>query len=130
MNNEYNITLEQAKKTGMYTFTIEKDLQEVMADIERMKQDTNFYKSIDVVAVLEFGFVDIELTYRDNVGEFDYCICVNFEGTGWETYEILDILPLEIHFAHMQDREQLEKIMFNLLMQTIKKRELTWSKEN
>lgn len=127
MNNEYNITLEQAKETGKYKFVVEKNLTTVKEEIKKMQEDKGYNKTLDIIAVLTFGHIDIELTHRVSEYGCDYCMCIEEEETGWNSYDILDDIP---QFDHITDSETLEKTMFKLMMDRAKKDGLTWSKLN
>ena len=119
-NNE--ITCENARKMSEYKFTE-----------EYSKKDILNYKNVpetqvgNVLAVLEFGNVDIELIVNEDSNEgyiAEYHIFIKVDedeiDSIWEEVEILTFEP----------KEYSEENMFNILIEYIKENNLSWSELN
>ena len=116
----YNISLEEAKKLNVYSY---EDLERLKNAIKGCEKTENF----DLIAKLEFGFIDIELTCRpccDN--PLDYTCCIKSEDE-WQNFDIFDI---EMDMNNLESDSKLESIMFYKLMKLAEKYKLFWSRAN
>lgn len=118
----YNLKLEEAKKLSLYSFEVYANLEELKKYVESKTQTWKF----DLIAKLEMGFMDIELTYRyDYDCPLDYTCCIE-TNEGWETFEVFDV---ETNMDNLR-ADILERFMFNKIMGFAKENELNWSKIN
>ena len=123
----YDITLEEAKEKDFYKFTQKLELKEIKKQLD----NNTFDLSDNTPIVLEFGNVDIELTIHDvdnTSWDVGYFICYkndedNTFNRGWESFDYADV---EVDF----DVEDIEKEMFNIMMDIARKNDLYWSKLN
>lgn len=124
----YNISLEEARKTGLYKFT--------SCGMNRVKEIRNILKlgkSVEeVMFVLEFGHIDIEMTIReDNI--LDYYVCIErsddrfCEGKTWESFECVGTFKIS---DIESNEDKIEEDMFKTLMKCAKENNLTWSTLN
>ena len=98
------------------------------ADIDYIHKVLNreIEESADVVAVLEYPLVDIELTVRgyeiDGTPIYDYFCCINETGNedGWESYE-------EVDFGEVNPKEFVTE---KELMEDMEKQLIKFCKEN
>ena len=135
---EYGVPLEIAKTLDEYDFDVSWDLQylkEYINECNEAQEFLHYGKRPDVVAVLQFGHFDIEMTVRDFCDGklyIDYFTCSESSPTernenGWESYEGSE---LEFHISHIESEEKLEEIMYNEYMKMAKKYNQCWSKFN
>lgn len=135
MNNinkeNYEISLEEAKASGVYTFKVCRDLEWVKNNLGKELEKEG---GVDIVAFLEFGSIDIELTISEvkNILDAWYYVCAKYDdGTkegDWESFDFSnnDVVESE----HLVNKEVLERIMFDRLIETAKKSDLKWSTLN
>lgn len=124
MNQEnYNITLKEAKRLKEYKFVKNIEISEFKSKLK--DKSFNIYE-IDVPFQIEFGYIDIELTVRDEDYLMDYFICIK-DSTGWKSFDCADE---EVNLDNINTIEELEAKMFGILMYEAKKHNLHWSKPN
>jgi hypothetical protein len=110
----YDISFEHAKQMDCYKFT-ECYTKEQILNYENYPETL----SQNVLAVLEFGNIDIELTLHDD-GVAEYQVLAKQNEEYWDYTE-------EFIF---NKNEYSEEKMFDLLMNCAKERSLCWSKLN
>jgi len=118
----YNIPFETARTMDCYKFTNANPCKTKEEMIAFVNKD---YVKNSVPAVLEFGNVDIELSFNDeeSIDEGGFFVCVKYAGEGWRSD---DYTEDEVS----NDLGDLEKNMFECLMKYAKTNNLYWSKEN
>lgn len=135
---EYGIPLDIAKTLKEYSFSLDWDLQELKEYIDNCNEAQDFLSygnNPDVVAVLQFGHFDIEMTIRDFCdGKLfvDYYCCsqgkpYRHNETGWDSFEGADLV---FNISQIESKEKLEEIMYNEFMEMAKNHNQYWSKLN
>ena len=132
-NGEYEVPFEMARGLKCYSFSNTLKMDEIKQLITDCKEkgDSEFYTTDNVLAVLEFGNFDVELTYYDIDEEYGLDIgffcCKNSEKYGWESEGFTD---LEVTLDLFDSEEKLERVMYETMIDYMKKHEFTWSKKN
>lgn len=143
---EYDIPFEIAKQLPEYKFTLNKPLEDIQKKTKLFIKEKNFdiiKDLLDVLFVLEFGSIDIELQYYD-VTESDeidagFFTCVqkelhtypnsydNSTDDGWCSHKFSD---LNFDTSMLDDLENLEKLMYTHMINVARNDKLYWSKRN
>ena len=125
----YKITLEDAKKMGIYKFKKElcyckEEILDVIINNKQLRK--NQCISDNILDIVQFGNIDIELTVHncDGVLDIGYFVCAKYKEIGWESvdYAYKDF--------ELEDIDNIEEVMFNAMMEFAEINNLHWSKLN
>lgn len=135
---EYEVPLKIAKTLEEYDFDVSWNLQKLKEYIDKCNEAQDFLSygnNPDVVAVLQFGHFDIEMTIRDFCDGklyIDYYCCsqgkpYKHNETGWDSFEGADLI---FDISQIESEEKLEEIMYNEFIKMAKHYNQCWSKFN
>lgn len=134
--DEYDIPYEIAKELDEFKITWEKNFDNFKMSIEKYYKDKNKgCVPLDVICVMEFGCLDIELTtydIYDGILDVGFMVCAKIDiddaiNYGWES---IDFADLDFNLNLIKDKENVERNMYIALMDFARKKDLWWSKLN
>lgn len=120
IEENYGITFKEAKEMPIYNFSLTNDNNSI-AELIGSVLLKDFKDDKTVIAILKFGYIDIELNVYcyDDVFELEYYICKRNACVGWNSYsESNTKVVLE---------DNIEETMFNELIRFAKEHKLYWS---